>query len=79
MFTPADLGNWSRYSDFTNIDTFRGKFILTASNVDDSYVDALEDGEKTVRDLQDRTVRLLFIYQNHALAGVNHNMRFWRK
>ena len=53
LFTPSDLGNWSRYSDFTNVDTFRGKFIVKVSNVDDSYTDTLEPGEKTARDQLD--------------------------
>ena len=79
LFTPSDLGNWSRYSDFTNVDTFRGKFVVNVSDVDESYTDDLEPAEKTERDQLDRTVKLLLIYEKFGLTGVSHNMRFWVK
>ena len=80
FFTKADLGNWSRYEDFLDIDTFRGKFIVKEKEtVDQSYTDSLETAEKVMRDQSDIKMRVLFIYQQFGLSGTTHNLRFWIK
>ena len=80
FFTKADLGNWSRYEDFLDIDTFRGKFIVKEKEtVDQSYTDSLETAEKVIRDQSDIKMRVLFIYQQFGLSGTTHNLRFWIK
>jgi hypothetical protein len=81
LFGLDDLCNWVDFDVFnTQWDTFKGDFVvneLGISSNDERVVDILSAQERAVIQTQDRTIRVLFIYENYSLKGAAGNMRFW--
>jgi hypothetical protein len=62
-------------------DVFQGEFVVQELNVadnDERVVDELSTQERALIQAQDRTIRVLFIYENYGLKGAAGTMRFWQ-
>jgi hypothetical protein len=76
FLSAQDFGNWSRFAEFESVDNFEGTFeFFVAERPRTKPV--LGVAETTLAEAQDYKITVLFIYENFALSGTAHDLKFW--
>jgi hypothetical protein len=76
FLSKQDFGNWSRFAEFESVDNFEGTFEIFIGARSRTQ-DALSAEETAIVVSQTYNVSILFIYEQFALSGTAHDLKFW--